>query len=108
MTFAVGLILGLAAGVLLVALLRALAARAGVNAAWQSLRARAKGWRTIAWGGALTATGPLIETLDTLKTVDWAHFMTPRNVALAAAGIGIVTLWLRWITTGPVGNKDAS
>jgi hypothetical protein len=98
MHFLSGLLIGCALGVV--------AATQGIRAGlWQRLHSRIKGWRTMAWGGAVTAAAPLIETLDTLKTVDWSQFLTPRNVALAAAGIGIVTLWLRWVTTGPVGEK---
>jgi hypothetical protein len=106
MTFMMGLLAGVLLGGLLAPLLRALVAHTGLDVAWQSLHARIKGWRTMLWGGLLTVAGPLIETLDALRAVDWAQFLTARNVALAAAGIGIVTLWLRWLTTGPVGNKD--
>jgi hypothetical protein len=95
-------IFGLAVGAALGAVL---ATHSALVSVCQSLHARLKGWRTMVWGGVLTATAPLIETLDTLKTVDWSQFLTPRNVALAAASIGIVTLWLRWITTGAVGEK---
>jgi hypothetical protein len=98
MTFFLGLAVGATLGV-------ALATHSALAGAWQSLHAKLKGWRTMIWGSVLTATAPLIETLDTLKTVDWSQFLTARNVAMAAAGIGIVTLWLRWLTTGAVGEK---
>ena len=95
-------ILGMAAGAVLGAML---ATHGALGALWRSIHARIKGWRTMIWGALVTATAPLIETLDTLKAIDWSQFLTPRNVALAAAGIGIVTLWLRWITTGAIGEK---
>jgi hypothetical protein len=102
------LVAGMLAGALLVVAMRTLAVRSGAAAAWDSLRSKLKGWRTVIWGALLTAAGPLVETLDLLRAVDWAQLLTPRSVAVAAALIGIVTLWLRWITTGPVGGKDGA
>jgi hypothetical protein len=87
--------------------MRILAGR-GAWPAWDALRARLRGWRTVIWGMLLTAAGPLIETLDLLRAVDWTPLLTARNVALASIGIGVVTLWLRWVTTGPVGGKDGA
>ncbi len=70
-----------------------------------NLRERLRGWKTIIWNGFVGVTPVVLVTLDKLQTVNLEQYMT----WWMAIGVGFVVsavgVWLRYITTGPVGSK---
>lgn len=72
---------------------------------WPEIRERTKGYRTIVWNGFVAAIPTLLYVLDKLQALDMSAFLSPGGVAISGIGIGLVGMWLRAITTGPVGSK---
>ena len=64
-----------------------------------------KGYKTIVWNVFLGLAPPTAIALEQLGAIDWSQYVGP----LGAIGIGFavsaVGIWLRSITTGPVGAK---
>lgn len=79
-------------------------------AAYQSalthVRQTLKGWKTVIFGGALTAAATALDLLDQLRAIDIAPLLPPASAVKIIAAIGIVTILLRLATTGRVGRKD--
>jgi hypothetical protein len=70
-----------------------------------NLRERLRGWKTIIWNGFVGVTPVVLVTLDKLQTVNLEQYMTwwmAIGVGFLVSAIGV---WLRYITTGPVGSK---
>lgn len=67
---------------------------------------RLKGWRTVIFGGAVTLAGMVLDILDALQVVDLTPLLPPEHALKIIAAIGIVTVALRFVTTGRVGSKD--
>jgi hypothetical protein len=65
-----------------------------------------KGWRTLIFGGAVTAAGAVLDILDALKLVDITPLLPPEHALKVIAILGIVTIVLRLVTTGRVGCKE--
>lgn len=76
------------------------------------LREKIKGWKTIIWARALMVMGLVAGgVLPILQLIDGSQigvFIPPKYtpfIPLIVAVIGMVTEWLRRLTTGPVGSK---
>lgn len=65
-----------------------------------------KGWRTLLFGGAVTLAGAVLDILDALQLVDITPLLPPDHALKIIAAIGVVTIVLRLVTTGRVGQKD--
>lgn len=57
-----------------------------------------KGWRTLAFMSATAVIG-------VLQQADWIHLVPPQYAGLALAAIGAMGMFLRVITTTPVGGN---
>jgi hypothetical protein len=74
-----------------------------------------KGWRTLILGWSTTLGGAAIPLLsqitDYLQTLDWRQYVLEggdqRNLAVLAiiGALGVLSIILRYRTTGPVGQK---
>lgn len=71
------------------------------------LAEKLKGWRTLIFGGAVTAAGAVLDILDALKLVDISPLLPPEHALKIIAILGIVTIVLRLVTTGRVGCKES-
>jgi lysozyme family protein len=71
-----------------------------------ALGTRLKGWRTVLFGGAVTLAGTALDILDALHLVDISPLLPPDHALKIIAIIGVVTVALRFVTTGRVGNRD--
>lgn len=63
------------------------------------LKRRLKGWRTLAFGLAVSALG----VLDALAALDLTPLLPEGRAGTVMALIGLATIGLRLVTTGPVG-----
>ena len=70
------------------------------------MRETLKGWRTLMFGGVVTAAGLVLDILDALHAVDIAPLLPPAYALKIIAAIGIATIVLRLVTTGRVGRRD--
>lgn len=77
-----------------------------------AIREKLKGWKTIIWARALMVFGLVAgAVLPILQMIDGSQigiFIPPKYtpfIPLIVAAIGMVTEWLRRVTTGPVGAK---
>ncbi len=70
-----------------------------------AFREKLKGWKTIVWNAFLALAAPVAVSLQQLGAIDWSQYVGP----FGAIGIGLfiaaVGIWLRYVTTGPVGSK---
>jgi hypothetical protein len=65
----------------------------------QNWKRRLEGWRTVAFGAAVALLG----LLDALSALDITPLLPEGKAGAAMAVIGLVTIVLRFVTTGPVG-----
>ena len=65
-----------------------------------------KGWRTLIFGGLVSFAGAMLDILDALRVVDISPLLPPEHALKIIAAIGVLTVVLRLITTGRVGQKD--
>jgi len=77
-----------------------------------NIQERLKGWKTIIWARTLTAigliAGVVVPLLQAVNGDQIGFFIPPKYtpfIPLIVSVIGIVTEWLRHVTTGPVGSK---
>lgn len=70
------------------------------------LRETLKGWKTVVFGALVTGASIAVDILDALQAVDLAPLLPPAYAVKIIAVIGIVTIALRFATTGRVGRKD--
>jgi hypothetical protein len=71
-----------------------------------ALRQKLKGWKTLIFGGIVTAASTLLDLLDALRAVDITPLLPPAHALKIIAAIGVVTILLRLVTTGAVGEKE--
>jgi hypothetical protein len=71
-----------------------------------ALAEKLKGWRTLIFGGAISAAGVLLDILDALKLVDITPLLPPAHALRIIAILGVVTIALRLLTTGRVGCRE--
>lgn len=72
---------------------------------WSRIKKRLVGWRTIIWNGFLAVMPLILVSLDKLQALDLTPWMTPWMGIAVGFVISAVGVWLRYITTGPVGAK---
>lgn len=77
----------------------------GTNA-MTGLRQKLKGWRTVIFGGAITVAGVALDLLNALQLVDLTPLLPPQHALKIMTIIGIVTILLRAMTTGRIGQRD--
>ena len=65
-----------------------------------------KGWKTLAFGSAVAASGMIADLLDALQAIDISPLLPPSYAVKIIAAIGVITIMLRFATTGRVGQKD--
>jgi hypothetical protein len=70
------------------------------------LRQKLKGWRTVIFGGAITMAGAALDVLNALQLVDITPLLPPQHALKIIAIIGVVTVVLRMMTTGRIGQRD--
>lgn len=70
------------------------------------LRQKLKGWRTVLFGGAITVAGAALDILNALQLVDVTPLLPPEHALRIIAIIGVVTVVLRAVTTGRIGQRD--
>ena len=70
------------------------------------LRGKLKGWRTVVFGSAVAIGSAIADLLDAFKQIDIAPLLPPAYALKIIALIGVVTIVLRLVTTGRVGEKD--
>ncbi len=71
-----------------------------------ALRQKLKGWKTLIFGAAVTGASGVLDILDALRAVDITPLLPPTHALKIIAAIGVVTILLRFMTTGGVGEKD--
>lgn len=64
-----------------------------------------KGWRTVIFNVLIGAVPTVGLVLDYLGTINFAQFLTPGKTAIAGLVIMLLGIWLRTLTTGPIGEK---
>lgn len=64
-----------------------------------------KGYKTVIWNALLAANPTLLFIVDKVTAMDLQQYMTPTYAAVAGILIGVIGLWLRAMTSGPVGEK---
>ena len=81
-----------------------------MNKAFQNLvarlRKRLKGWRTILFGMLVTLASIAAEIFESLHAVDLTPLLPPEYALRIISIIGLVTILLRLVTTGRIGQKD--
>lgn len=70
------------------------------------LRRKLKGWKTVVFGAALTGAGVAADLLDAAQAVDLAPLLPPAHAVRIIAAIGLLTIVLRLVTSGRIGQKD--
>jgi hypothetical protein len=69
------------------------------------LREKIKGWKTMIWNGFIALAPVMMVSLDRLQAVDLSQYMTWYVAIAVGFAVSAVGVWLRYITTGPVGSK---
>lgn len=64
-----------------------------------------KGFRTLIFNTAIAVLPVLGETLAFLDVFDWKTILPPEYAGWFILAIGLLNIWLRMITTTPVGEK---
>ena len=72
---------------------------------WSRIKKKLDGWKTIIWNGFLAVMPLILVSLDKLQALDLTPYMTPWMGIAVGFVISAVGVWLRYITTGPVGAK---
>jgi lysozyme family protein len=70
------------------------------------LREQLKGWKTLVFGALVAGSGIAADILDALQAIDLTPLLPPAYAVKIIAIIGILTIVLRFATTGRVGQKD--
>jgi hypothetical protein len=76
-----------------------------IKAKIAAFREKLKGYKTLLWNAFIALAAPVAVALQQLGAIDWSQYVGPIGaigIGFLIAGIGI---WLRYITTGPVGSK---
>lgn len=71
------------------------------------LRETLKGWRTVIFGSVVAVAGVMLDILSALQLVDITPLLPPQHALKIMTVIGVITVVLRALTTGRIGQKDA-
>lgn len=72
---------------------------------FKTLREKIKGWKTMIWNGFIALAPVMMVSLDRLQAVDLSQYMTWYMAIAVGFAVSAVGVWLRYVTTGPVGSK---
>ena len=72
---------------------------------WAKIKAKLRGWKTIIWNGFVAVVPVALVSLDKLASLDLSQYMTWWMAIIVGFVVSAVGVWLRYITTGPVGAK---
>jgi hypothetical protein len=72
---------------------------------FSKIKAKLKGWRTVAWNGLVAASAVLLYVVDELRTVDFSGVFNPKTVAAIMCALAIAGILLRAVTTSRIGAK---
>jgi hypothetical protein len=76
---------------------------------WASLKLRLKGWKTVVVNAVVGLPASLLFLFEQFQGVDVTPLIPEKYAAAAVAGMAVLGVVLRIITTGPIGHKgDAS
>lgn len=78
---------------------------AKIKAKFAALREKLKGYKTMVWNGFVAIVPVVLVSLDKLASVDLSQYMTWWMAIAVGFVVSAVGVWLRYITTGPVGAK---
>jgi hypothetical protein len=70
-----------------------------------AFREKIKGYKTIIWNGILALAAPLAIAADKLGDVDFSDKVGPIGAVVIGFVVAAIGMWLRYMTTGPVGAK---
>jgi cyanate permease len=73
---------------------------------WPRLKRKLDGWKTIIWNGFLGVAPVVLVSLDKVASLDLSQYMTWWLAILIGFIVSAIGVWLRYITTGPVGVRD--
>jgi len=69
------------------------------------IKVKLKGWRTVAWNGAVAGSAVLLYIVDELRTLDSSGLFTAKTVAAIMCGLAVAGILLRAVTTSRIGAK---
>ena len=69
------------------------------------LKEKLRGWKTIIWNAFLALAAPLAIAADKLGAVDFTDKVGPIGAVVIGFVVAAIGMWLRYVTTGPVGAK---
>jgi cyanate permease len=72
---------------------------------WSRIKKKLAGWKTVIWNGFLGVMPVILVALDKIAAVDMSQYTTWWMAILVGAVVSAIGVWLRYITTGPVGAK---
>ncbi len=72
---------------------------------FSKLREKLKGYKTVVFNIILAMGAPIAVALQKLDAIDWTQYVGPFGAILVGFVIAGIGLYLRWVTTGPVGSK---
>jgi cyanate permease len=78
---------------------------AGIKVRIAALREKLKGYKTMVWNGFVAIVPVALVALDKLAAVDLSQYMTWWMAIAVGFVVSTIGVWLRYITTGPVGAK---
>lgn len=64
-----------------------------------------KGFRTLIANAVVVALPVAAETLAFLDVFDWRSILPPDYAGWVIMAVGVLNIWLRFVTTTPVGEK---
>lgn len=70
----------------------------------KALRAKLRGWRTLAFNAVLGSGSVILLFLDELKSIDLSEVVSAKVLPYITLGVSIAGLMLRIYTTHPVGR----
>jgi hypothetical protein len=70
-----------------------------------AIREKLRGWKTMIWNGFLALAAPIAVALQQLGAVDWSQYVGPIGAICIGLVVAAIGVWLRYVTTGPVGAK---
>lgn len=76
-----------------------------IKSKWQAVKEKLRGWKTIIWNGFIAVVPVIMVSLDKIASLDLSQYMTWWMAIAVGFVVSAIGVWLRYITTGPVGAK---